>query len=358
MSKNVAEIESEKETEGDYPFTVVKSYHTKRCIDIWVLRLKKNFRLTREDYNKLKEEVKLFDGYYSFPAKGFIFEAEPSKETLEEFAKMVEIMYSDEREAPVENLNYRPISKETNRQFNAWRLFDYGDDYLNDDYERTLKSMVDFVKEKTGLDYAELNQAPLVLEALKYFAKALKELQERSASANTTFPNPYATGMSGYKNIERKKQRAQAIMDIGLEKIKKSRAAVKRALNRYLKEIEIKNIPSIDFQRDELNKKIGALRKEFRGKVEYIRKYNQGSRNGKKYSDYEIKFGDYHIEAHFHETGLLSLTKNLFPVGSLNYTSLDDMLKYVKKMISHLLNPAEKNEKLFKLNKLNKNSGE
>ena len=81
--------ETPKEQVVIYPFTVDERFHTKKQIPIWVLKLKKAHRLTRESFNKLKQDVKQLNSYYSFYSKGFVFESKPEEESLNNFHDLI-----------------------------------------------------------------------------------------------------------------------------------------------------------------------------------------------------------------------------------------------------------------------------
>lgn len=71
-------------------FVIVKDFHTKDKIDIWVLKLKRKVWLKKDDFSELKELIECYDGYYSGFSGGFIFESMPSMEILEEVTELLE----------------------------------------------------------------------------------------------------------------------------------------------------------------------------------------------------------------------------------------------------------------------------
>lgn len=73
-------------------FVIVKDYHTKDKIDIWVLKLGRKIWLEKGDFSELKELIECYDGYYSGFSGGFIFESMPTTKTLEEVTKLIETL--------------------------------------------------------------------------------------------------------------------------------------------------------------------------------------------------------------------------------------------------------------------------
>jgi len=73
-------------------FVIVKDYHTKDKIDIWVLKLKRKIWLEKDDFSELKELIECYDGYYSGFSGGFIFESMPTMKILEEVTKLIETL--------------------------------------------------------------------------------------------------------------------------------------------------------------------------------------------------------------------------------------------------------------------------
>ena len=49
--------ETPKDQVKTYPFTIEEKFHTKKEIPIWVLKLNKDHRLTRESFTQLKQEI-------------------------------------------------------------------------------------------------------------------------------------------------------------------------------------------------------------------------------------------------------------------------------------------------------------
>lgn len=81
----------EKTSEKIKPYAVTKTKHTSTGEDIWVVSL--NDRISKEEFAKLRDEVKKNGGYYSRFAKtldgkalpGFVFKSEPSIDVLSAF---------------------------------------------------------------------------------------------------------------------------------------------------------------------------------------------------------------------------------------------------------------------------------
>ena len=71
-------------------FVIVKDFHTKDKIDIWVLKLKRKIWLEKDDFSELKEFIECYDGYYSGFSGGFIFESMPNEKILEETTQLLE----------------------------------------------------------------------------------------------------------------------------------------------------------------------------------------------------------------------------------------------------------------------------
>ena len=71
-------------------FIVVKDFHTKEKIDIWVLKLKRKVWLGKDKFSELKEFIECYDGYYSGFSGGFIFESIPAEKVIKEIAELIE----------------------------------------------------------------------------------------------------------------------------------------------------------------------------------------------------------------------------------------------------------------------------
>jgi hypothetical protein len=79
--KVVATYETGGELSG---YTLTKQQNTKTLKDIWVVKMTK--RLSSSEFQELRNKVKAKGGYYSsFPTvRGFVFDKEPNRETVEE----------------------------------------------------------------------------------------------------------------------------------------------------------------------------------------------------------------------------------------------------------------------------------
>lgn len=70
-------------------FTIIKDYHTKDKIDIWVVKLKRKIWLEKDDFSELKELIECYDGYYSGFSGGFIFPSMPTTKIIEEVTELL-----------------------------------------------------------------------------------------------------------------------------------------------------------------------------------------------------------------------------------------------------------------------------
>ena len=71
-------------------FVIMKDFHTKDKMDIWVLKLKRKIWLEKDDFSELKEFIEGYDGYYSGFSGGFIFESMLSEKIIEEATELLE----------------------------------------------------------------------------------------------------------------------------------------------------------------------------------------------------------------------------------------------------------------------------
>jgi hypothetical protein len=71
-------------------YVIVKDFHTKDKVDIWVLKLKRKIWLKKDEFSELKEFIECYDGYYSGFSGGFIFESMPSEKIIEEATELIE----------------------------------------------------------------------------------------------------------------------------------------------------------------------------------------------------------------------------------------------------------------------------
>ncbi len=71
-------------------FVIVKDFHTKDKVDIWVLKLKRKIWLEKDEFSELKEFVEGYDGYYSGFSGGFIFTSMPNEKIMEEATELLE----------------------------------------------------------------------------------------------------------------------------------------------------------------------------------------------------------------------------------------------------------------------------
>ena len=71
-------------------FVIVKDFHTKDKLDIWVLKLKRKVWLEKDNFSEFKELIECYDGYYSGFSGGFIFKSMPIEKVLEEVTELLE----------------------------------------------------------------------------------------------------------------------------------------------------------------------------------------------------------------------------------------------------------------------------
>jgi len=71
-------------------FAIVKDFHTKDRIDVWVLKLKRKIWLEKDEFSELKEFIECYDGYYSHFSGGFIFTSMPIPKIIEEATELLE----------------------------------------------------------------------------------------------------------------------------------------------------------------------------------------------------------------------------------------------------------------------------
>lgn len=243
------------------------------------VKLKKEHKLTRESYNKLKQDVKQLNGYYSYYSKGFIFESKLKEEILSNFNDIIiNLDLSEHQKAQTLEVNYRPLSDETTQRYNFYRMFKSKD--LNNDFEARVKHWEAKIKEQFNLNLNQL--PPLISEAFEYYLKALKESYERKAQANMQFPNPEMTGKSGYKNIEGKRQKSQRTEKFGIEKLENAEKRLEARIKAYKKQLIINTPIEIDFAKENLNKAIAEIRKKYKAQKLTITKVYGGVRSKQK----------------------------------------------------------------------------
>ena len=325
-------LETPKEQVKTYPFTIEENFHTKKEIPIWVLKLDKAHRLTRESFNKLKQDIKQLNAYYSHYSKGFIFENKPEEEILNKTNDLItNLDISESQKAQTLEVNYRPLSDETTQRYNFYRMFKSED--LNNNYEARVKHWEAEIKELLNLDLNQL--PPLISEAFEYYLKALREFYERIASANIIFPNPFMTGRSGYKNIDRKRKRSQRTEKIGIEKLEKAEKRLEARIKAYKKQLIINTPIEINFTKENLNKEIAEIRKKYKVHKMTISKVFGGVRSKRKHATYYIDLKEKTYQMEIDEFGTfgfslynsypLAITKKLNSVKEM-VTALDTIL--------------------------------
>ena len=71
-------------------FEIVKDFHSKEKVDIWVMKLKRKVWLEKNEFSEFKELLECYDGYYSGFSKGFIFKFMPLQDIIEEATELLE----------------------------------------------------------------------------------------------------------------------------------------------------------------------------------------------------------------------------------------------------------------------------
>jgi hypothetical protein len=329
----------------DDPFTMEKGFHTRRQIPIWILRPK--VRLTRQQFTELKQEVKELGGYWSRYSRGFVFEAEPDAEILDEFGKTV--LTFTERDAELmrsAEIDSRPISEATNAMFNLARWHTYD---LNDQYEGIVQELKEKITAKTGLAYEKW--PPVVFEAFKRCLAALKEYQQRKASANVRAPNPWVVGRSGYKNMKGRMEKANRTREIGYERWTKALKNLEKELDRYIRarqQAEARHRPEILFgeRNNALSKGVRELRKKYKTQIEYLRKDYSGTSKGRKYVHYALKIGAERFGFTVDERGSVSFSRDFDTIGvRRDFTDLAGMLEAVDRFIQTVIKTQGAREK-------------
>jgi len=295
--QNRLKEKSQQQPEQRKYYTISKGFHSIVKVVIWIVKLNRGKRLIRENYLKLKKEINELNGYYSNYSKGFIFKSEPSSDNLTIIDNVIEDLSIDQQETTPEKIEYRPISENTNSQYNFYRMFKSD---LNNDYESHMKEWEQRFK-NINLDITQL--PALIKEAFTRFQNSLKEYYERKAKANMIYPNPYMTGRSNYKNIEGKKARAGRTEKIGIEKVEFAEKKLKSTLKNYSQSQEILNSLDINFTTENLNQEIAQIRKKFKPNLKSIRKAYGGARQGKKHVCYRFEYKEKIFDLELDEFG-------------------------------------------------------
>ncbi len=331
---------SKPEEAHDY-FVVEKDFHTKKEIDIWKIKLSKQHRITRVHFTQLKQEVKQLNGYYSHYSRAFIFETEPTQEQREKFSATIKIMIHQEKS--VENdqqeysVDYRPLSKSTERQYNMARWTEVN---INDDFETSIKQWEAKLKDSLNID--TLNKLPATLrEKFDQYQKKLREYYERMARANAVYPNPYVTGRSGYKNMDYKREKANRLEKRAMEDIEKASERMERALKEHLNR-QFKRAPKpIDFVAENLNKEISQIRKEFKGTLITIRKTTSGSVKGRRHATYYIELtnGEYQLQINEQGYFWFHAYNDFRNRNDLNLNSVEEMMQQLRNQLNNEVKP-------------------
>ena len=318
--------ETPKEQVKTYPFTIKENFHAKKQIPIWVLKLNKDHRLTRESFNQLKQDIKQLNAYYSHYSKGFVFESDkPTEKVLNNANDIItNLDQSEHQKAQNLKVEYRPLSNETTQKYNFYRMFKSKD--LNNNYEARVKEWETTFKEQLNLDLNQL--PPLISEAFEYYLKALKEFYERLGTANVQFPNPEMTGKSGYKNMDKRRQKAHRTKQIGSEKLENAEKRLEAQIKKYKKKLIINTPIEINFTKESLNKAIADIRKKH--KIP-IRKAFGGVRSKRKHATYYIDLKEKTYQMEIDEFGSF-----LFGIHNKYPTPITKKLSSVKEMITEL----------------------
>ena len=310
-------------------YSLTKDFHTKKEIDIWVLKLNRENRLTRDNFLSLKPEIQNKNGYYSHYSKGFIFESQPSEVILNEIDALIETLLSQQEQTQPEEVNYRPLSEKVNSQYNFYRMFK-GD--LNSDYDTHLRNL-EIEMKKANLD---INNLPaLVKEVFNKYQSTLQEYYERKGKANMIYPNPYMTGRSNYKNIEGKKAKAQRTEQIGIEKVEYAEKKLKSVIKNCKNSQMLKSSKKLSFEDENLNQQIRELRSKFRPYKLIIKKAFGGIRQKHNHVTYYIEIEDKTFHLQLDEFGNYSLLQ--YSRGEI-YSKRFDSVKAMIEEISNYLN--------------------
>ena len=85
-------------------YSISKGFHTKKEIDIWVLKLNRENRLIPENFLQLREKITQLDGYYSRYSKGFLFESQPSEATLTRIDEIIGELATQQQKITLEKI--------------------------------------------------------------------------------------------------------------------------------------------------------------------------------------------------------------------------------------------------------------
>jgi hypothetical protein len=106
------------------------------------------------------------------------------------------------------------------------------------------------------------------------------------------FPNPYMTGRSGYKNIDKKSQKSHRTDQIGIKKLEKAEKRLQVQIDKYKKQLIVSTPIKIDFTNENLNDEIADIRKKYKTQKIAIRKAFGGVRSKRKHAAYYIDLNE------------------------------------------------------------------
>ena len=160
------------------------------------------------------------------------------------------------------------------------------------------------------------------------------------------FPNPYMTGRSGYKNIDRKRQKSHRTEQIGHEKLEKAEKRLNAQIKTYKKQLIISTPIEINFTKENLNKAIAEIRKKYKVHKMTITKVFGGVRSKRKHATYymELKEKTYQMEIdEFGSFGFSLYNKYPYPI-SKKLDSIKEMVTELDTILTGIINATLKLE--------------
>ncbi|TFG21602.1 MAG: hypothetical protein EU529_13145 [Promethearchaeota archaeon] len=144
-----------QEEPPDYYFTIKKDFHTKKQIDIWKVKIKRNYRITREHFTELKEVIKDFDGYYSH----YSIYPNPAVTGTSGY----------------KNMDYKR-NKANRIERNAWEKYEYAKNKLNKTINLFLSRKIQNTPKTIDFTAEDLNQE--IAKIRKQFKPELKTIKK------------------------------------------------------------------------------------------------------------------------------------------------------------------------------------